>query len=200
MKEHSFYKSILSDYSLGEIDDKLKEEVSSHLVGCAECSGELTKINNTFELYKEPYFDIPEAAYFSSLIPRIREKSESAPGVLSNLLSVLTYRRTAALSLVVVTVVSSILIYNLRSGSDGIEGEEALIYYSGSIKSDAYSLGGMMESLDLEEWALLSEMIEEEIGGNADLFDYYEDLSGIENLSDEEWEEFYSNLNKESIL
>ena len=200
MKEHSFYKSILSDYVLGEIDDKLKEEVRSHLVGCAECSGELAKINNTFELYKEPYFDIPEAAYFSSLVPRIRGKSEPAPGVLSNLLSALTYRRTAAFSLVVVAVVPSILIYNLRFGSDGIEGEEALIYYSGSIKSDAYSLGGLMESLDSEEWALMSEMIEEEIGENADLFDYYEGVNRIENLSDEEWEEFFTNLNKQSIL
>ncbi len=200
MKEHSYYKSILSDYVLGEIEDKLKDDVRSHLVGCAECSGELAKINDTFELYREPYFDIPEAAYFSSLVPRIREKSEPAPGVIPNLLSVLTYRRIAALSLVVVTVVSSILVYNLRSGSGGIEGEEALIYYSGSIKSDVYSLGGLMESLDSEEWALVSGMIEEEIGENADLFDYYEDASRIENLSNEEWEEFFTNLNEQSIL
>ena len=200
MKEHSYYRSILSDYALGEIDDELKDDVRSHLDGCAECSGELKKINDTLELYREPYFDIPEAAYFSSLIPRIREKSEPAPGVILKLLLGLTYRRIAALSLFVVTVVSSILIYNLRSGSDGIEGEEAMIYYSGSIKSDAYSLGGLMESLDSEEWALMSEMIEEEIGENADLFDYYEGVNRIENLSDEEWEEFFTNLNKQSIL
>ena len=200
MKEHSYYRSILSDYALGEINDELKDDVRSHLDGCAECSGELEKINNTLELYRKPYFDIPGAAYFSSLLPRIREKSEPAPGVIFKLLLGLTYRRIAALSLFVVTVVSSILIYNLRSGSDGIEGEEALIYYSGSIKSDAYSLGGLMESLDSEEWELMSEMIEEEIGENADLFDYYEGVNSIENLSDEEWEDFFTNLNKQSIL
>ncbi len=121
MKEHSHYRSILCDYVLGEINDELKEDIRSHLVGCAECSGELEKINNTFEIFREPYFDIPPSAYFSSLLPRIREKSEPAPGVMFNFLLGLTYRRIAALSLFVVTVVSSVLIYNLRSGSDGIE-------------------------------------------------------------------------------
>jgi len=200
MKEHSYYKSILSDWVFGEIDDKLKKEVRSHLDGCADCSGEVARINDTIELYKEPYFDIPGAAYFSSLIPRIREKAEPAPGVIFKLLSVFTYRRIAALSLIVVAVVSAILFYDLRTGTDEIVGEEAMIYYSGSIKSDAYSLGGMMETLDSEEWALMSEMIEEEIGEYADLFDYYESVNRIENLSDEEWEDFFTKLNKQSIL
>ncbi len=57
-----------------------------------------------------------------------------------------------------------------------------------------------METLDPEEWELMSEMIEEDIGEYADLFDYYESIYSIENLSDEEWEEFYSNLYKQSIL
>ena len=200
MKEHSYYRSILSDFALGEINDELKDDVRSHLVGCAECSGELEKINNAIEIYREPYFDIPESAYFSSLLTRIREKIEPAPGVLFKLLLGLTYRRIAALSLFVVAVVSSILIYNLRSGSDGIQGEEAFIYYSGSIKLEAYSLGGLMETLDSEEWTLMSEMIENDMGENADLFDYYEGMNSIENLSDEEWEEFFTNFNKQSIL
>ena len=200
MKEHSYYRSILSDYALGEINDELNDDVRSHLDGCAECSGELEKISSTIELYRKPYFDIPEAAYFSSLVPRIREKIEPAPGVMIKLLLGLTYRRIATLSLFVVAVVSSVLIYNLRSGSDGIQGEESLIYYSGSIRSDAYSLGGLMETLDSEEWALMSEMIDDDLWEYADLFDYYEGMSSIENLSDEEWEEFFTNLNKQLIL
>ncbi|MCH7495891.1 MAG: hypothetical protein IH825_07370 [Candidatus Marinimicrobia bacterium] len=54
--------------------------------------------------------------------------------------------------------------------------------------------------MNSEEWALTSEMIKEEIGEYSDLFDYYEDVNRIENLSDEEWEEFFTNLNKQSIL
>ncbi|MBI3788029.1 MAG: zf-HC2 domain-containing protein [Ignavibacteriales bacterium] len=70
--EHINY--LLPDYLTGRLESDLREGVEAHLKECKECVSEMANLREVLGkvAYDKPY--IPSTAYFSALLPRIRQR------------------------------------------------------------------------------------------------------------------------------
>ena len=199
MTKHSLYKTKLNDFVMGELSKIEQEEIKAHLNECSECSGNINLLNKTLEIFSAPDFDMPQKSYFASLAPRVRERAERKEKKTS--LSFLFDNRWVGAFASLLLIVSSVfLLYNLNSEESEIIVQDEPDYYYSSIQSENYTLSGLSATFSSDDWELLSAVIDEEIGEYLDIYQYDSDDNQIDNLSENEWHEFYENFSKENIL
>ena len=199
MKKHSLYKSKFNDFVIGELSKNEQEEIFNHLKECTECSENIVSLKETLEIFSAPNFDMPQKSYFASLAPRVRERAErkERKSVLSFLFD---NRWVGAIASLLLIFSSAFLIYNLNLKESEIIVQDEPEYYYSSIQSEDYSVSGLSKTFSSDEWELLSAVIDEEIGEYLDIFQYDSDDNQIDDLSENEWLEFYENFSKQNIL
>ncbi len=69
-------KYLLPDYSAAKLGQAEQNLVSEHLQACDECSADLDEIRSTLAHLKASDMVKPSSLYFSSLVPRIRQRLE----------------------------------------------------------------------------------------------------------------------------
>lgn len=67
---------LLPDYVTGKLEEPLRSGVAGHLEGCAECRAELETLQHAFQSISGPGPRAPSSAYFSGILPRVRERLE----------------------------------------------------------------------------------------------------------------------------
>lgn len=72
--EHAKY--LLPDYSIGKLDQAEQTLVSEHLQACDVCRADLDEIRGILAQLKTSDVVKPSNSYFSSLVPRIRQRLE----------------------------------------------------------------------------------------------------------------------------
>ena len=200
MDNHTLYKSKLSDFVMGELSKNEYEEIKVHLTKCSECSENIVSLKETLEIFSSPNFGMPQKSYFVSLAPRVRERSEQKEKkfILSFLFD---YRWVGAFASLLLIVTSALILYNLNSEETEIIVQGEPDYYHSSFESENYTLSGLSATLSSDEWQLLSNVIDVEIGEYIDIFQYdFDKDSQINMLSENEWEEFYENFSSQNIL
>jgi hypothetical protein len=73
---------LLPDYLTNRLEESLKPGVESHLEECASCRASLEVLRDGFEVLRTQNTPHPSEAYFSSVLPRVRqrlEKNETRP-------------------------------------------------------------------------------------------------------------------------
>lgn len=199
MTKHSLYKTKLNDFVMGELSKNEQEEIKAHLNECSECSENINLLKETLEIFSAPNFDMPQKSYFASLAPRVRERAERKEKKVS--LSFLFDNRWVGAFASLLLIVSSVFfLYNLNSEESEIIVQDEPDYYYSSIQSENYTLSGLSATFSSDDWELLSAVIDEEIGEYLDIYQYDSDDDQIENLSENEWHDFYENFSKENIL
>ena len=200
MENHALYKSKLNDFVIGELSKSEHEEIKDHLNECSECSEDIVSLKETLEIFLTPNFDMPKNSYFSSLAPRVRERSEQKEKKLT-LSFLFDNRWVAALASLLLIATSAFYLYNLNSKESEIIVQGEPDYYYSSFQSENYTLSGLSATLSSDEWQLLSDVIDVEIGEYVDIFQYDSDRdSQINRLSENEWQEFYENFSNQNIL
>ena len=199
MTKHSLYKTKLNEFVMGELSKNEQEEIKAHLNECSECSESIDALKETLEIFSAPDFDMPPKSYFASLAPRVRARAELKEK--RSLLSFLFDNRwVGALASLLLIVSSVLLLYNLNSEEGEIIVQDEPDYYYSSIQSENYTVSGLSATFSSDEWELLSAVIDEEIGEYLDIYQYDSDENQIDNLSENEWHDFYENFSKENIL
>ncbi|TFB11285.1 zf-HC2 domain-containing protein [Candidatus Marinimicrobia bacterium MT.SAG.4] len=199
MTNHSLYKTKLDDFVMGELSKIEQEEIKAHLNECSECSESINLLKETLKIFSAPNFDMPQKSYFASLAPRVRERAEQKEKKVS-LSFLFDNRWVGAFASLLLIVSSAFLLYNLNSEEGEMIVQDAPDYYYSSIQSENYSISGLSATISGDDWELLSAVIDEEIGEYLDIYQYDSDDDQIENLSENEWHEFYENFSKENIL
>ncbi|MCX6144227.1 MAG: hypothetical protein NTZ35_13510 [Ignavibacteriales bacterium] len=72
--EHVEY--CLPEYLNGTLEDPLRPGVEKHLKYCSSCSAELTGLRQTMEMLDSHGTAGPPSAYFTTVLPRVRERLE----------------------------------------------------------------------------------------------------------------------------
>ena len=67
---------LLPDYVTGRLEEPLRSGVASHLEECAECKGELETLRHAFQTIGGSDLKPPPGAYFSGILPGVRERLE----------------------------------------------------------------------------------------------------------------------------
>ena len=67
---------LLPDYVTGKLDEPLRIGVASHLDECAACRAELETLHRAFQAIAGSDLQSPSNAYFSGILPRVRERLE----------------------------------------------------------------------------------------------------------------------------
>ena len=107
----------------------------------------------------------------------------------------------AAVVVVIVAVVSTFLLSNIQNTVQNEDDPGEIVYYSGALQTEIYTVAAISETFDSEDWNYLSGIIDDEIGEYRNIFDFEsEDFYSVEFLGNEEWEEFYKNFNNQQIL
>jgi len=185
---------------MGELSKSEHEEIKDHLKECSECSENIVSLKETLEIFSTPNFDLPQNSYFVSLAPRVRERSEQKEKKLT-LSFLFDNRWVGALVSLLLIVSSALLLYNYNSKESEkiVQGESD--YYHSSFQSENYTVSGLSATLSSDEWQLLSDVIDDEIGEYVNIFQYDPDKdSQIYRLSENEWQEFYEKFSKQNIL
>ena len=200
MENHALYKSKLNDFVMGELSKSEHEEIKDHLNECSQCSENIVSLKEALEIFSAPNFDMPQKSYFASLAPRVRERSEQKEKKL--ILSFLFDNRwVGALASLLLIVGSALFLYNLNSKEREIIVQTEPDYFHSSFQSENYTLSGLSATLSSDDWQLLSDVIDDEIGEYIDIFQYDSDKdSQINRLSENEWQEFYENFSNQNIL
>ncbi len=200
MENHTLYKSKLNDFVMGELSKSEHEEIKDHLNECSDCSEYIVSLKETLEIFSAPNFDMPKNSYFASLAPRVRERSEQKKKKLT-LSFLFDNRWVGALASLLLIVSSALFLYNLNSKESEIIVQGEPDYYFSSFQSENYTLSGLSATLSSDEWQLLSDVIDVEIGEYVDIFQYDSDKdSQIDRLSENEWQEFYEKFSNQNIL
>lgn len=200
MENHALYKSKLNDFVMGELSKGEHEEIKDHLNECSECSEDIVSLKETLEIFSTPNFDMPKNSYFSSLAPRVRERSEQKEKKLT-LSFLFDNRWVSVLASLLLIATSAFYLYNLNSKESEIIVQGEPDYYYSSFQSENYTLSGLSATLSSDEWQLLSDVIDVEIGEYVDIFQYDSDKdSQINRLSENEWQEFYEDFSNQNIL
>jgi len=72
--EHVEY--LLPEYLDGTLDDSLRPGVEEHLKYCSSCVAELTELHQTMEMLEHRGAEGPPVGYFTTVLPRVRERLE----------------------------------------------------------------------------------------------------------------------------
>ncbi|TFB11924.1 zf-HC2 domain-containing protein [Candidatus Marinimicrobia bacterium MT.SAG.3] len=199
MTNHSLYKTKLNDFVMEELPKNEQEEIKAHLNECSECSESINLLKETLMIFSAPNFDMPQKSYFASLAPRVRERAEQKEKKVS-LSFLFDNRWVGAFASLLLIVSSAFLLYNLNSEESEIIVQDEPDYYYSSIQSENYTISGLSATFSSDDWELLSAVIDEEIGEYLEIYQYDSDDDQIENLSENEWHDFYENFSKENIL
>jgi len=198
---HPAFVSKMTEYILDEIEGKELSDFQNHLEGCEECSAELASLEKVLNVYGTVPFDMPSNVYFTSLVPQIRAKLEERDTIFSRFNWLFSIRWTGAVSVVIVAVVSTFLLLNIQNTVLNEDDQGVIVYYSGALQTEIYTVAAISETFDSEDWDYLSGIIDDEIGEYRNIFDIEsEDFYSVEFLANEEWEEFYKNFKKQQIL
>jgi hypothetical protein len=68
---------LLPDYVIGKLEEELRAGVASHLEECPECRAELEVIRRALQSIAGSRPKSPSSAYFSAILPRVRERLEA---------------------------------------------------------------------------------------------------------------------------
>ena len=72
---------LLPDCVTGKLDESLRDGVASHLEECAQCKIELETVQRAFQVIGGSRLDAPSSAYFSGILPRVRERLEERESI-----------------------------------------------------------------------------------------------------------------------
>lgn len=67
---------LLPDYVTGKLEEPLRSGVATHLEDCAECRAELETLQRAFQAIAGSERKSPPSAYFTGILPRVRERLE----------------------------------------------------------------------------------------------------------------------------
>lgn len=198
---HPAIESKMTEYVLDELKGKELSDFQNHLEGCEECSAELVSLEKVLNVYGTVPYDMPSKTYFASLVPQIRAKLEERDTIFSRFNWFFSIRWAGAVSVVIVAVVSTFLLSNIQNTVQNEDDPGEIVYYSGALQTEIYTVAAISETFDSEDWNYLSGIIDDEIGEYRNIFDFEsEDFYSVEFLGNEEWEEFYKNFNNQQIL
>ena len=198
---HPAFVSKLTEYILDEIEGKELSDFQNHLEGCEECSAELVSLEKVLNVYGTVPYDMPSETYFASLVPQIRAKLEERDTIFSRFNWFFSIRWVGAVSVVIVAVVSTFLLLNIQNTAQNEDDPGEIVYYSGALQTEIYTVAAISETFDSEDWDYLSGIIDEEMGEYRNIFEFEsEDIYSVDYLGNEEWEEFYKNFNNQQIL
>lgn len=68
--------SLLPDYLNNKLETALKQGVESHLSECSECRQEADRLTELFQALQKETPSSPPSHYFSTIVPRVRERLE----------------------------------------------------------------------------------------------------------------------------
>jgi len=198
---HPAFVSKMTEYILDEIEGKELRDFQNHLEGCEECSAELASLEKVLNVYGTVPYDMPSKTYFASLVPQIRAKLEERDTIFSRFNWLFSNRWAGAVSVVIVAVVSTFLLLNIQNTAQNEDDSGEIVYYSGALQTEIYTVTAISETFDSEDWDYLSGIIDEEMGEYRNIFEFEsEDIYSVDYLGNEEWEEFYKNFNNQQIL
>ena len=198
---HLAIESKMTEYVLDELEGKELSDFQNHLEGCEECAADLESLKKVLNVYGTVPYDMPSETYFASLVPQIRAKLEERDTIFSRFNWFFSIRWAGAVSVVIVAVVSTFLLSNIQNTVQNEDDPGEIVYYSGALQTEIYTVAAISETFDSEDWNYLSGIIDDEMGEYRNIFDFEsEDIYSVDFLGNEEWEEFYKNFNNQQIL